>query len=445
MIVAGRSRSIAGVATALLCAASFPAQALEPDVLFQKVSPSVWEVFTTTAEHFTGLGSAVVVGQGEAVTNCHVLAKAKAVFLRRQNVMYEAKLKHADVVRDLCVLSVANFSAPAVQVVPLAKLKVGQKVYAIGNPIGLEATLSEGLISGLRAEWKDKDEVIQTTAPISPGSSGGGLFDSEGRLIGITTFQSREGQNLNFALPAEWIGQVAARAEAALAKRNEPRGVAGTAAASAEPPLPGYPASGTVWIYQVSEQMFARRTMKVAVRADRVERNVVEEAVYRPDGDNPVVRRSVLTSERRFVSYALGGDIDLVEFAPYLLASSKGDAPAADFVPAGYTARGNQYESAGAAQDWNMVVRRFDWEKLNVPAGAYRAVHYQINGHRNVQNTSGFIAPSARMQAAPDQFELDVWYSPEVQRIVKAEHRTWGLSTQLSDYVVELLEYRAPR
>lgn len=80
---------------------------------------------------------------------------------------------------------------------------MGEKVYAIGAPEGLELTISGGLISGLRDF--DKDRVIQTSAAISPGSSGGGLFDAEARLVGITTFYLKEGQTLNFALPADLI------------------------------------------------------------------------------------------------------------------------------------------------------------------------------------------------------------------------------------------------
>ncbi len=87
--------------------------------------------------------------------------------------------------------------------------KVGQRVYAIGAPQGLELTLSEGLISALRGT--DKGAIIQTTAPVSPGSSGGGLFNSSGQLVGIVTFQRKSGQNLNFALPAAWISDMSNR------------------------------------------------------------------------------------------------------------------------------------------------------------------------------------------------------------------------------------------
>jgi serine protease Do len=83
----------------------------------------------------------------------------------------------------------------------LSELAVGERVYTIGNPSGLSRTLGEGLIFGLR---KPKSvELIQTTAQISKGSSGGALLDSTGALIGITTFLLRDAQNLNFAVAAQ--------------------------------------------------------------------------------------------------------------------------------------------------------------------------------------------------------------------------------------------------
>lgn len=75
---------------------------------------------------------------------------------------------------------------------------IGDRVYAIGSPGGLTNSLSEGLISGLRQSGNVK--LIQTTAAISPGSSGGGLFNRAGQLIGITTFKLARGENLNFAV-----------------------------------------------------------------------------------------------------------------------------------------------------------------------------------------------------------------------------------------------------
>lgn len=76
-----------------------------------------------------------------------------------------------------------------------------QRVFTVGAPRGLEQTLGDGLISGLRSGASVR--LIQTSSPISPGSSGGGLFDSAGNLLGITTFMLRESQALNFAISAE--------------------------------------------------------------------------------------------------------------------------------------------------------------------------------------------------------------------------------------------------
>ena len=88
-------------------------------------------------------------------------------------------------------------------------LKVGAKVYAIGAPKGLELTLSDGIVSSLREV--EGGHYIQTTAAISPGSSGGGLFDESGALVGLITFYFSEGQNLNFAVPVEWVNALAQR------------------------------------------------------------------------------------------------------------------------------------------------------------------------------------------------------------------------------------------
>ena len=86
-----------------------------------------------------------------------------------------------------------------------AGLKVGDPVYAVGAPKGLELSLSDGIVAQLRG---GPPPLIQTTAAISPGSSGGGLFDGEGRLVGLTTLYVEGGQSLNFAMPVEWIGEV---------------------------------------------------------------------------------------------------------------------------------------------------------------------------------------------------------------------------------------------
>ena len=204
-----RRKSIAR--SALLCAgllATSAAQALTPAELFAKVSPSIWKVVALDADGLPlGQGSAVVVSPHTLVTNCHVLAKAKRVLLKRDGPGLEARLSAWDVQRDLCQLSAEGVDAPAVALGETARLAIGQPAYAIGHPRGLDLTMSEGLVSSFRRNAEGQLLLVQTSAAISGGSSGGGLFDEQGSLVGLTTIGSVAAatQNLNFAIPAEWI------------------------------------------------------------------------------------------------------------------------------------------------------------------------------------------------------------------------------------------------
>src|SRR5208283_1045453 len=114
--------------------------------------------------------------------------------------------KAGDPDKDLRLLTASGLEAKPARLGKAGSLKAGDPVYAVGAPQGLELSLSEGIVSQLRG---GPPPLIQTTVAISPGSSGGGLFNAEGELVGITTFYLKEGQNLNFALPVEWIGEVA--------------------------------------------------------------------------------------------------------------------------------------------------------------------------------------------------------------------------------------------
>ncbi len=191
-----------------------PAVANTPEQIFVQVSPSVVvvDIFDAKGKSI-GQGSGAVIGAGQVITNCHVVQWGKSLQVRQLGKTFKATLQYADPDRDLCQLSVPDLQAPPVALGTAKKLRVGQRVYAIGAPQGRELTLSEGLISNLRPY--EGSQYIQTSAAISPGSSGGGLFDDQGRLIGITSFQFIEGQNLNFALPVDWIGELPKRAQAA--------------------------------------------------------------------------------------------------------------------------------------------------------------------------------------------------------------------------------------
>ena len=153
-------------------------------------------------------GSGVVVSNGDyVITNAHVIAGARKVVIKfldgKQQTVYGYSAE--DQRRDLVSIKIKN--STGINWVNMRKstnVKIGESVVAIGNPQGLSHSVSEGIISGKR-EFEKGVLVLQTTAPVSPGSSGGGLFDMDGKLIGITSFLHKGGQNLNFAYPTEFI------------------------------------------------------------------------------------------------------------------------------------------------------------------------------------------------------------------------------------------------
>ncbi|KAG0456190.1 hypothetical protein HPP92_023978 [Vanilla planifolia] len=199
--------------------------------LFQENTPSVVYItnLAVRQDAFTldvlevpqGSGSGFVWDkQGHIVTNYHVIRGASdlRVTLADQST-YEAKIVGFDQDKDVAVLRI---SAPKDKLRPIpvgvsADLLVGQKVYAIGNPFGLDHTLTTGVISGLRREISSAatgrpiQDVIQTDAAINPGNSGGPLLDSSGNLIGINTAiysPSGASSGVGFSIPVDTVGGI---------------------------------------------------------------------------------------------------------------------------------------------------------------------------------------------------------------------------------------------
>jgi len=197
----------AAPATPLPAAATGPA--LEPTQLFKKLSASVFKLEAKLADG-TSQGSAVAVTANELVTNCHVLRGALKLTLKQGKQEWPASLVRADPASDRCTVTASDVTfQPVAGVRSYDSVEVGEAAYTLGSPVGLELTLSSGIVSGRREE--DGRKYVQTTAPISSGSSGGGLFDARGNLIGVTTLvlvgRDHLNQSLNFAIPADAFGQ----------------------------------------------------------------------------------------------------------------------------------------------------------------------------------------------------------------------------------------------
>ena len=156
------------------------------------------------------LGSGFFVSSGIIATNAHVIEGASSGTARlvgSTETMQILGTVAVDLNADLALLRV-NGSAPSLAITSATTPAVGDNVYVVGNPLGLEGTFSSGIISGAR--HVEDDSILQMTAPISPGSSGGPVMDSSGSVIGIAEATFGNGQNLNFAVPASYLSRLLA-------------------------------------------------------------------------------------------------------------------------------------------------------------------------------------------------------------------------------------------
>ena len=176
--------------------------------VFKKVRQSVFIVVATRSladarSRNMSQGSGIAVSEHLLLTNCHVVKDRPLIKLIQDGKRTNAKLVAADDATDRCVLEADEITfMPVAGVRPIDSLGIGEHVYAIGAPLSQELTLSEGLISGVR--HGAGRTLVQTSAAVGHGSSGGGLFDEHGNLVGITTLASfaNMAQNLNFAIAA---------------------------------------------------------------------------------------------------------------------------------------------------------------------------------------------------------------------------------------------------
>lgn len=204
------TRPLASSIAAVLLAAPATAADLDVRAIADRALPSVAAIRTFDAGgEEIAQGSGFVVAPGRyLVTNYHVIEGAKSAEARLATeagwIRVVGVVRH-DAGRDIAVLRLdAPRPLPALPLGSVADLAVGDPVVAVGSPLGLEGTVSEGIVSAVR-NLEGVGRIVQTTAPISPGSSGGPLLDAAGRVVGINTLLVVSGQNLNFAVPADWV------------------------------------------------------------------------------------------------------------------------------------------------------------------------------------------------------------------------------------------------
>ena len=186
---------------ALLCSS----YALSTEEIFKKTRGAVVEIVTQDKNgSVLGTGTGFFISNdGELITNRHVVEGAASIIAKSaqgsffvcQGILAEPKTA------DLAVLKFEAHDVPVLELATASQAIPGQKVVVIGNPLGLEGTVSEGIVSAVRNDLG----LIQISAPISPGSSGSPVMTEDGRVIAVATLQSKIGQSLNFAIPVETV------------------------------------------------------------------------------------------------------------------------------------------------------------------------------------------------------------------------------------------------
>jgi hypothetical protein len=165
-------------------------------------------VISNSAGQETALGSGFLVSaDGEIVTNYHVIKEAHSAIVKLSNGAFfpVSGVLATDTSKDLAIIKVNGKNLPFLALADIGNLHVGDHVVAIGSPLGLEGTVSDGIVSAIRDVENKK--WIQTTAPVSHGNSGGPLLDMNNHVVGVITWgvNLELGQNLNFAAPCDEV------------------------------------------------------------------------------------------------------------------------------------------------------------------------------------------------------------------------------------------------
>jgi len=181
------------------------AQDLNPAELVERFSPAVVVISSAKDGQLVGQGSGFIVKDtGVIITNFHVIDGAYPVEIKLKSgdTFEEVSVIDFSARHDIAVLKIKGFDLPTVELGNSNKVRVGEAVTVIGNPLGYEGSVYSGLLSQVRNF--DGYHFHQISAPISPGSSGSPVFNAAGQVIGVATATDIEGQNINFSVPINY-------------------------------------------------------------------------------------------------------------------------------------------------------------------------------------------------------------------------------------------------
>jgi S1-C subfamily serine protease len=183
--------------------------AQDPDIIAKLFSQKADAIVLIAVEAKDGdkLGSGFFISRdGRIVTNYHLISGARKVVVKTKNgsVYLPQRIVNLDPVKDIAVIQINASPVNYLRMGDSNGVVVGQRVLTIGNPMGLESSVADGLISSVRVSGLGL-KLFQISVPLSNGSSGGPLIDLEGNVVAITTASFMKGQNLNFAVPINYV------------------------------------------------------------------------------------------------------------------------------------------------------------------------------------------------------------------------------------------------
>ena len=381
--------------------------ALEAREVFKLAEPSVVVVLAADAKgEKNTLGSGVLIAALDIVTSCKVVEGAADIVVTQGSALRKARLQFEDKERDLCQLHIDD-ALPSGKPATIAAtaLESGQDLFTISAPRGIERTISRTMVSGLRETPGASGRLIQIDAPLSGPSSGGGVFDQNAKLVGILTPRFRQGEGASFAVPAEWIAELARRNLDRLLAAAAP---AATSAAPAQAAAPAdarpawLPRLGDRWKYRLLDGKRAVGTLVVEIA--EVRNKSVRERITREDEKKFLAERTVEAEFNpvRFQEIVTHtGGYQLAEISPY---AGSGQ----EFKP------GQQWSDIPVSLQlvWYgkhrfltraKVVKQ---EAVRVPAGQFNATLVEATASENLG--SSIVKVTCRF-----------WYVPEFKRSVK--------------------------
>jgi Trypsin-like peptidase domain len=196
------SRRLVLMTLAALVSAAAWGQSLNP-AQFLPLSASIVRVEADRAQGGLSVGSGVTVAPSVVATNCHVVRDAIGIRIASSGATWNVDGEYADTRRDLCFLRVPAWGGTVVALAKSNVLRLGASVVALGFTGGVAIAPRFGRIRGLHAF--DDGRIIESDAPFNSGSSGGGLFDAGGALIGLLTFRLRNSVDSYYSVPVQWI------------------------------------------------------------------------------------------------------------------------------------------------------------------------------------------------------------------------------------------------